>query len=73
VSGSSRRLQGTRLHTVRRWSDSDLMMAEMGAEVLKVELTPDGDKTRVAPTVVDGRSGYYIYASTPSLLKALLS
>jgi|HubBroStandDraft_6_1064221.scaffolds.fasta_scaffold4138181_1 crotonobetainyl-CoA:carnitine CoA-transferase CaiB-like acyl-CoA transferase len=29
-----------------------LMTAEMGAEVIKVELTPDGDKTRVAPTVV---------------------
>jgi crotonobetainyl-CoA:carnitine CoA-transferase CaiB-like acyl-CoA transferase len=37
-----------------------LMMAEMGAEVIKVELTPDGDKTRVAPTVANGRSGYYV-------------
>ena len=37
-----------------------LMMAEMGAEVIKVELTPEGDKTRVAPTVANGRSGYYV-------------
>jgi crotonobetainyl-CoA:carnitine CoA-transferase CaiB-like acyl-CoA transferase len=37
-----------------------LMMAEMGAEVIKVELAPGGDKTRVAPMQVNGRSGYYV-------------
>ena len=36
------------------------MMAEMGAEVIKVELAPDGDKTRVAPTLANDRSGYYV-------------
>ena len=35
-----------------------LMMAEMGAEVIKVELAPGGDKTRLAPMQVNGRSGY---------------
>ena len=37
-----------------------LMMAEMGAEVIKVELAPGGDKTRLAPMQVNGRSGYYV-------------
>src|SRR5580658_447469 len=37
-----------------------LMMAEMGAEVIKVELAPGGDKTRLAPMQVEGRSGYYV-------------
>ncbi len=38
-----------------------LMMAEMGAEVIKVELAPGGDKTRVAPVLRDGRSGYFVH------------
>ena len=33
-----------------------LMMAEMGAEIIKVELAPGGDKTRLAPMQVNGRS-----------------
>jgi crotonobetainyl-CoA:carnitine CoA-transferase CaiB-like acyl-CoA transferase len=33
-----------------------LMMAEMGAEVIKVELAPGGDKTRIAPLQIDSRS-----------------
>jgi crotonobetainyl-CoA:carnitine CoA-transferase CaiB-like acyl-CoA transferase len=37
-----------------------LMMAEMGAEIIKVELAPGGDKTRLAPLQVNGRSGYYV-------------
>jgi crotonobetainyl-CoA:carnitine CoA-transferase CaiB-like acyl-CoA transferase len=37
-----------------------LMMAEMGAEVIKVELAPGGDKTRLAPMLLNGRSGYYV-------------
>src|SRR5690348_2173424 len=37
-----------------------LMLAEMGAEVIKVELTPSGDHARVGPVVVDGRSGYFV-------------
>ncbi|MGH7962824.1 MAG: CaiB/BaiF CoA transferase family protein [Candidatus Binatia bacterium] len=37
-----------------------LMMAEMGAEVIKVELAPAGDGARVAPITVKGRSGYFV-------------
>jgi crotonobetainyl-CoA:carnitine CoA-transferase CaiB-like acyl-CoA transferase len=37
-----------------------LMLAEMGAEVIKVELTPTGDHARGGPVVIDGRSGYFV-------------
>ena len=37
-----------------------LMLAEMGAEVIKVELAPAGDGARVGPVVIDGRSGYFV-------------
>jgi crotonobetainyl-CoA:carnitine CoA-transferase CaiB-like acyl-CoA transferase len=37
-----------------------LMLAEMGAEVVKVELMPNGDPTRAIPLVKDGRSGYFV-------------
>jgi crotonobetainyl-CoA:carnitine CoA-transferase CaiB-like acyl-CoA transferase len=37
-----------------------LMMAEMGAEVVKVEMAPAGDPSRGAQIVVDGRSGYFV-------------
>src|ERR1700758_4363746 len=36
------------------------MMAEMGAEVIKVELAPEGDPSRTLPFIKDGRSAYYI-------------
>ena len=36
------------------------MMAQMGAEVVKVELAPHGDPTRAPPYLRDGRSAYYI-------------
>jgi crotonobetainyl-CoA:carnitine CoA-transferase CaiB-like acyl-CoA transferase len=37
-----------------------LMMAEMGAEVIKVELTPAGDPSRLGPFRVGDRSGYFV-------------
>ena len=37
-----------------------LMLAEMGAEVIKVELAPAGDPSRGAPVVKHGRSGYFV-------------
>jgi crotonobetainyl-CoA:carnitine CoA-transferase CaiB-like acyl-CoA transferase len=37
-----------------------LMLAEMGAEVIKVELAPKGDPTRAIPLVKNGRSGYFV-------------
>lgn len=36
------------------------LMAEMGAEVIKVELPPGGDRSRGVPFLRDGRSGYYV-------------
>jgi len=36
------------------------MMAETGAEVIKVELVPSGDPSRALPFLRDGRSAYYI-------------
>ena len=35
-------------------------MAELGAEVVKVEIAPNGDISRQVPYIVDGRSGYYV-------------
>src|SRR2546430_7668229 len=38
-----------------------LMLAEMGAEVIKVEFAPRGDPARQGPVVnSDGRSGYFV-------------
>ena len=36
------------------------MMAQMGAEVIKVEIAPDGDRSRMLPLVRDRRSGYFV-------------
>src|SRR5438128_12662094 len=35
-------------------------MAEMGAEVVKVEIAPTGDISRGVPYLRDGRSAYYV-------------
>ncbi len=59
-----------------------LMLAEMGAEVIKVELAPAGDGARLGPVEIDGRSGYFVQhnrgkkdlcldAKTPEGLKIL--
>jgi CoA:oxalate CoA-transferase len=36
------------------------LMAEMGAEVIKIETTPGGDPSRLLPVIKDGRSGYFV-------------
>ena len=36
------------------------LMAEMGAEIIKVEVAPGGDPSRMLPIADDGRSGYFI-------------
>ena len=36
------------------------LMAEMGAEIIKVELPPGGDHSRHLPFSRDGRSGYFV-------------
>lgn len=35
------------------------LMAEAGAEVIKIELAPNGDLSRTLPHIAEGRSGYY--------------
>jgi crotonobetainyl-CoA:carnitine CoA-transferase CaiB-like acyl-CoA transferase len=37
-----------------------LMLAEMGAEVIKVEFAPNGDAARGGPYLANGRSGYFV-------------
>jgi len=36
------------------------LMAEMGAEIIKIEIAPMGDPSRLLPTVKSGRSGYFV-------------
>jgi crotonobetainyl-CoA:carnitine CoA-transferase CaiB-like acyl-CoA transferase len=36
------------------------LMAEMGAEIIKVEIAPMGDPARLLPTIKSGRSGYFV-------------
>ena len=36
------------------------LMAELGAEVIKVEFAPAGDPSRQLPTLRDGHSGYFV-------------
>lgn len=36
------------------------LMAEMGAEIIKVELAPDGDRSRGMPFLKNERSGYFV-------------
>lgn len=36
------------------------LMAEMGAEIIKIEIAPGGDPSRGLPFAEDGRSGYFI-------------
>jgi crotonobetainyl-CoA:carnitine CoA-transferase CaiB-like acyl-CoA transferase len=36
------------------------LMAEMGAEIIKIERAPAGDPSRGLPAIKDGRSGYFV-------------
>ena len=36
------------------------LMAEMGAEIIKIEHAPSGDPARGLPFIKDGRSGYFV-------------
>src|SRR6266852_296723 len=36
------------------------LMAEMGAEIIRVELAPMGNPARLLPMVKSGRSGYFV-------------
>ena len=35
-------------------------MAELGADIIKVEIAPGGDPSRMLPYVRDGRSAYFV-------------
>lgn len=39
------------------------LMAEMGAEIIKVEQGPNGDPTRTLPVIKNGRSAYFVQQS----------
>jgi crotonobetainyl-CoA:carnitine CoA-transferase CaiB-like acyl-CoA transferase len=39
------------------------LLAELGADVIKIEAAPAGDVSRTLPYLRDGRSGYYIQAN----------
>ena len=36
------------------------LMAELGAEIIKIEIAPVGDPARLIPFIRDGRSGYFV-------------
>ena len=36
------------------------LMAEMGADIIKIERAPVGDPARLLPAIKDGRSGYFV-------------
>src|SRR5271170_1700565 len=36
------------------------LMAEMGAEIIKIEIAPSGDLCRNFPYIKDGRSAYFV-------------
>ncbi len=40
------------------------MMAEMGAEVVKIEMAPNGDLVVVLPEIREGRSAYFVAAQS---------
>jgi crotonobetainyl-CoA:carnitine CoA-transferase CaiB-like acyl-CoA transferase len=42
------------------------LMAEMGAEIIKVELAPNGDLSRTFPYIKDGRSAYFVQRTEAS-------
>ncbi|MGE0483997.1 MAG: CaiB/BaiF CoA transferase family protein [Gammaproteobacteria bacterium] len=47
------------------------LMAEMGAEIIKVELAPGGDPSRMLPIAEHGRSGYFIQQNRGKLSLAV--
>jgi crotonobetainyl-CoA:carnitine CoA-transferase CaiB-like acyl-CoA transferase len=56
----ARRLQGARFTQVLAGATCTRLLAEMGAEVIKIELPPKGDFSRDFGAFRDGRSAYYI-------------
>jgi crotonobetainyl-CoA:carnitine CoA-transferase CaiB-like acyl-CoA transferase len=62
-TGKTRMLSGCRVLDFTQYLAGPTvtrLMAEMGAEIIKVELAPMGDPSRLLPTVKNGRSGYFV-------------
>ncbi len=58
-----RMLAGTRVLDITEFASGPActrLLAEMGAEVIKVEFAPDGDGSREMPYLKNGRSGYFV-------------
>ncbi|MDH4146848.1 MAG: CoA transferase [Acidimicrobiia bacterium] len=61
---STRMLEGYRVLDLSQYlagAGVTRMMAEMGADIVKVEIPPMGDPGRVLPFVKDGRSSFFIH------------
>ena len=62
-TGKTRMLSGCRVLDFTQYLAGPTvtrLMAEMGADIIKVELAPMGDPSRLLPTVKNGRSGYFV-------------
>ncbi len=63
ATGESRMLSGCRVLDFTQYLAGPTvtrLMAEMGADIIKVEIAPMGDPSRLLPTVKNGRSGYFV-------------
>jgi CoA-transferase family III len=63
ATGKTRMLSGCRVLDFTQYLAGPTvtrLMAEMGADIIKVELAPMGDPSRLLPTVKNGRSGYFV-------------
>lgn len=62
-TGKTRMLSGCRVLDFTQYLAGPTvtrMMAEMGADIIKVEFAPMGDPSRLLPTIKNGRSGYFV-------------
>jgi CoA:oxalate CoA-transferase len=62
-TGKTRMLSGCRVLDFTQYLAGPTvtrLMAEMGAYIIKVELAPMGDPSRLLPMVKNGRSGYFV-------------
>jgi crotonobetainyl-CoA:carnitine CoA-transferase CaiB-like acyl-CoA transferase len=62
-TGKTRMLSGCRVLDFTQYLAGPTvtrLMAEMGADIIKVELAPMGDPSRLLPMVKNGRSGYFV-------------
>src|SRR5260370_5642431 len=76
------RMAGSRKHVLEGFKALDFtqfvagptvtkLMAETGAEIIKVEFAPDGDRARGIPYIKNNRSGYYVQQNRGKLILCL--